>query len=61
VFPIANEKKTKYYQWTGIVEFAGVWYCIRLMQPNDDLYEADDVPDYWWPFINSLQLEKKIF
>jgi hypothetical protein len=49
----------KYYQWIGLAKLNNDWYCIRLLQPNDDMYSADNVPDYWWPFINSLKIEKK--
>lgn len=54
-----ENQQGKYFQWTGLVKLKEDWYCIQLMQPNDDMMIAADVPDYWWPFINSFKAEQK--
>jgi hypothetical protein len=46
----------RYYRWEAIFSQNERWYMVRLWLPRIGK-KYENIPDYWWPFINSFRIE----
>jgi len=50
-----------YYQWNSYFHNQDKWFFVTLWLPNgDDGVRYHKIPDYWWPFIESFQIDSEV-